>query len=346
MPPDQTKHDDPADAMMHLVMGSSVARVIYTAAELGLADCLGDAGIDAASLAQATGTHAPSLARLMRALAAVGIVRETADGIYKLTPLGATLRSGQPGSMRAWVRFQLSEYADRPWRALERAIRTGENAFQREFGMDIWSFRSAHPDYSALFDDAMQSLTLAINQAVATKYRFAGLDWVIDVGGGNGALILSVLERYPTMHGTVFELPHVAERAREHIGTAGLASRCEVVAGDALVGVPEGADAYMLKSVIHGRDDDAASAILRNCRDAMRDSARLLLIERLPAEQIDPDDLRNRLFFISDLNMMLNTDGRERTEEEYRSLLSSAGLHLNRIIRTPGLSAIIEADPA
>lgn len=346
MPSGQAEHGGAADAMMHLVMGSSVARLIHTAAELGLADCLDDAGTDAASLAQATGTHAPSLVRLMRALAAVGIVQETADRHYKLTPLGATLRSGQPGSMRAWARYQLSEYADRPWRALEHAIRTGENAFQREFGMDIWSFRSAHPEYSALFDDAMQSLTLAVNRTVTSNYRFDGLDWVIDVGGGNGALILSVLQRYPTMRGTVFELPHVAERARENIAAAGLASRCDVIAGDALAGVPEGADAYMLKSVIHGRDDDAASTILRNCRDAIRSAARLLMVERLPPERIDPDDLRNRFFFISDLNMMLSPSGRERTEEEYRCLLSNAGLRLNRIIRSPGLSAIIEADRA
>jgi hypothetical protein len=346
MPLEKNKRADAADAMMHLLAGSSVARIIYTAAELGLADHLGDAGCDAAALAGATGTHAPSLARLLRALAAVGVVHETADRRYTLTPLGATLRSGRSGSMRAWARFALSEYADRPWRALDHAIRTGENVFQREFGTDIWTFRSAHPDYSGLFDEAMQSLTLAVNRAVASNYAFAGFGWVVDVGGGNGALLLSVLERHPTMRGTVYELPHVAARAREHILAAGLASRCEVIAGDALAGVPKGADAYMLKSVIHGREDDTALTILRNCHDAMSAHAKLLLIERLLPEQIDSDDLRDRSYFISDLNMMLSPGGRERTEAEYRSLLSDAGLRCSRIVRTPSLSAIIEADAA
>ncbi len=149
-----------------------------------------------------------------------------------------------------------------------------------------------------------------------------------------------------SMRGTVFELPHAAPRVREHIAATELTLRCEVIMGDALVGVPEGADAYMLKSVIHGRDDHAASTILRNCRDAMQSHAKLLLIERLLPEQIDPDDLRNRSFFMSDMNMMLSPGGRERTETEYRCLLSNAGLRLNCIIRTPSLSAIIEADPA
>ena len=344
MPPDETKQADAAGAMMRLLEGAAVARLIYTAAELGLADHLGDTERDAASLADATGTHAPSLARLLRALTAVGVVRETADRHYTLTPLGAALRSGRSGSMRAWARFALSEYADRPWRGLDHAIRTGENVFQHQFGMDIWSFRSAHPDYSRLFDEAMRSFTLAVNQTVALNYSFNGLGWVIDVGGGNGALLLSVLERHPNMRGTVYELPHVAARAREHIAAAGLTSRCEVIAGDALVEVPRGADAYMLKSIIHGREDDAALGILRNCRDAMPAHARLLLIERLLPEQIDPDDFRSQSHFISDLNMMLSPGGRERTEAEYRRLLSDAGLGRCQIVHTPSLSSIIEAD--
>jgi hypothetical protein len=346
VPQDATKQTAAAAAMVHLLEGAAIARIVHTAAELGLADQLGDAEHDAASLAGMIGCHAPSLARLLRALAAVGVVYETTDRCYALTPLGATLRSDRPGSMRAWARFALSEYADLPWRALDHAIRTGENVFQHQFGTDIWSFRSAHPDYSSLFDEAMQSFTLVVNQTVALHYPFNGIGWVIDVGGGNGTLLLSVLERHPNMRGTVYELPHVATRAREHIAAAGFASRCEVIAGDALVEVPKGADAYMLKSVIHGREDDAALTILRNCRDVMPNHAKLLLIERLLPEQIDPDDLRNRSYFIADLNMMLSPGGRERTEAEYRRLLSDAGLRCSRVVRTPSLSAIIEADAA
>jgi O-methyltransferase domain len=346
MPSDQAAPAEAA-AVGRLLAGSWVAHIVQAAAELGLADHFADDAKDVASLADATATHAPSLARLLRALAAIGIVHETSDRRYTLTRLGATLRSDQPGSMRARARLGLREAIDRPWQTLTHAVSTGENAFHRIFGTDVWTYRSTHPDFSSLFNDAMQSLTQGVNAAIGTEYPFGEFGWIVDIGGGNGSLLLPILERHSAMRGTIVELPHVAAQARERIAAAGLAARCDAVDGYALTTeVPAGADAYVLKLVIHGKTDDEAVAILRNCRAAMPAHARLLIIERMLPEQIDPNDLRTQASFLSDISMMLIPGGRERTEAEYRRLLVEAGLRLSRVVATSGTSAIVEAEPA
>lgn len=330
--------------MAQLLNGAWVARIIHATAELGLADAFGDEPQDGASLALASGTHAPSLARLLRALAAIGIVRETDDRRYALTALGALLRSDAPGSMRGWARLILSELDERPWQALAQAVRTGECAFEHAFGTDAWSYRAANPDSSRLFDEAMQSLTQSANAAVGTHYPFGDFDWIVDIGGGNGALLLAILERHPELRGTVFELPHVAAMARQRIAAAGFGARCDAVEGDALSTVPSGADAYLLKGVIHGRDDAEAVRIYRNCRDAMPSRGKLLLMERLLPERVTSDDARGRTNLLLDINMMLmSPGGRERTEAEHRDLLQRAGLQVSRTIHTPSPIAIIEA---
>ena len=193
----------------------------------------------------------------------------------------------------------------------------------------------------------MQSVTQGVYAEIGAHYPFGNFGWVVDVGGGNGALLLPILERHPKMRGTIFELPDVAAQARGHIAAAGLTARCDAVDGDAGIVCPAGADAYIMKAVLHGRNDDEARAILRNCRQAMPPHAKLLIIERLLPERIDPDDAVARENLLSDINMMLNGGGgRERTATEYRALLVNAGLRLTRVIGTPGTSAIIEAESA
>jgi hypothetical protein len=346
MPPNQTDRAATI-AMAQLLNGAWIARVIHTAAELGIADHLGEHPRDAISMADAMAVHAPSLARLLRALAAIGIVYETEDRRYTLTPLGITLQSDRPGSMRGFARLILSEIDERPWQGLADAVRAGDYAFHRAFGIDAWTYRSNNPKASKLFDEGMQSLTQGANAAIVTNYPFESFRWIIDVGGGNGALLLSILERHAGARGTVFELPHVAEHARERIAVANLASRCEAVEGDALTSVVAGADAYILKGVIHGRDDAEAVGIYRNCCDAMPVHAKLLVIERVLPERIDPDDTRNLANVLMDINMMLmSPGGRERTEVEHRQLLRQAGLQIERVVPTPSPLAIIQAAPA
>jgi O-methyltransferase domain/Dimerisation domain len=347
MAQNQTERGEAARTMHRLLAGGWVAQVIHTAAELGLADHFRhDEAKDAASLASATATDPPSLSRLLRALAAVGVVQETGDRRYTLTPLGATLRTDEPGSMRAWARFLLGEELNRTWRALPDAIRTGDTGFSHAFGTDLHSYLAKHPDTATLFNAAMLSATQGINAEIGAYYPFGNFRWIVDVGGGIGTLLLPILNLHPETRGTILELPHVAAQARERIAAAGLAARCDAVDGNALDTIPVGADAYVMKSVLHLQIDDQAEAILRNCRHAMPAHAKLLIIERLLPEQVAPNDVLAQENLLSDINMMVNGGGRERTEAEYRALLVKAGLDLARVIRPPGPSAIIEAELA
>jgi orsellinic acid C2-O-methyltransferase len=209
----------------------------------------------------------------------------------------------------------------------------------------MWTRLAERPEAARLFDEAMQSLTQGVTGLLSTNYPFEKFGWIVDVGGGNGSLLLPVLERHPTMRATVFDLPHVADAARSRIAAAGLSDRCEAVGGDAFVAVPAGADAYVLKGVIHDWEDKEAIAILRTCRVAMSDGSKLILIERILPEQIDPDDALTRAKFIHDINMMVNPGGRERTEAEFRKLLAQADLRLTRVLSMPGPLAIMEVDP-
>jgi hypothetical protein len=337
-------HLQAASAMMGLLNGAWAARLVHAAAELGIADLLAGEPLDAVSLATATQAHAPSLARLLRALTAIGVLNETEDRRYTVTQLGATLRRDAPGSMRAWTLLVFSDDQGKAWEALPHAIRTGEHAFRHIFGADIWTRLAARPDAAKLFDEAMQSLTQGVNGPLLTHYPFGNYKWIVDVGGGNGALLLPVLAHHPTMRVTVFDLPHVAEGARLRIAEQGLSDRCEAVGGDAFVAVPSGADAYVLKGVIHDWEDKEAIAILRTCRAAMKEGSKLLLIERVLPERIDPDDALTRAKFIHDINMFINPGGRERTEAEFRNLLARAGLRLTRVIPMPSPQAVMEVE--
>jgi len=331
--------------IMRFLVGGRIAHLVHAAAELGVADHMGNAPVSAGSVAKAMAVHEPSLARLLRALATIGIVEEAPDRRYTLTPLGATLRTDQPGSMRARVLMAYHEMSERPWQALPHAVRTGEHAFRYAFGSDLWTYLAAHPDSSKLFDDSQQSNTQGVNAALASSYSFGQFKWIADIGGGNGSLLIPILEQNPALRGTVFELPHVAAQAREKIASAGLSSRCDTVEGSALEGVPAGADAYVLKSVIHAYEDPQAVAILKNCRSVMPRHGKVCVIERVLPDRIDPGDDSGRENIIADIQMMLLPGGRERSEAEYRALFDQAGLRLTRLVPTPGTSVVIEADP-
>lgn len=334
-----------ASTIMSVMTGAWAARLVHTAAELGIADHLADGPRDVNFLAAQMQAHAPSLARLLRALTAIRVLYESKERTYSLTPLGATLQSDVPGTMRAWVLLAFSDDQGTAWEALTHAVRTGEHAFQHIFGTDMWTRLAERPEAARLFDAAMQSLTQGANGPLITNYPFEKFRWIVDVGGGNGSLLLPVAECYPAMRVTVFDLPHVADAARSQIVVAGLSDRCEAVGGDMFVAVPAGADAYVLKGVIHDWEDKEAVAILRTCRAAMSDGSKLLLIERILPEHIDPEDVLTRAKFIHDINMMVNPGGRERTEAEFRNLLAHADLRLACVLSMSIPLAVMEIDP-
>jgi O-methyltransferase/methyltransferase family protein len=334
----------PAAALLHLAGGFHVARVLYVAARLGVADLLSEGPKSAAELAAATGTHAASLERVLRLLACAGVFSQDDARRYALTPLSMPLRSGVARSLRDVIVFQLGEEAYRAWGELIHGVRTGASAFDRAFGAGVWEYRARHPEYGALFDSAMATLAGAHLDAVLAAYPFSAFRHVVDLGGGIGAFLIALLSAHPGMQGVLFDLPHVAEAASEQIASAGLAQRCKVQSGDLFAGLPPGADAYVLSRVIHDWDDAQAGVILGNCRRAMPQGSKVLLLERvLPGAAARSEAARSLL--ISDLTMMVMNGGRERTQDQYRALLAASGLRLSRIVPTATEISVLEAEP-
>ena len=320
--------------------GAVVTRALSLAAELGLADLLANGPRDTEQLAQATSTHARSLYRMLRLLSSVGVFTEARPGQFALTPLGECLRSAVPGSMRSWLRMLGLKFWFHTYAEALHSLRTGEPAFARSFGMEFFDYLATHPQEGEIFDAAMSDFGRGVAAALVREYDFSGLAKIVDVGGGNGSLVSAILLANPAMTGILFDQPHVIEGARRSIEDAGLAVRCDIVGGDFFSSVPAGGDVYVLRRIIHDWDDDSALKILRNCRAAMRDTARLLLVETVipPGDEPHPGK-------VGDFVMLTALGGQERTAEEYAQLLDKAGLRLNRIVSTGWPMSALEGVP-
>jgi hypothetical protein len=330
----------PGVVLYQMAVGHYVSRALHLAAKLGVADLLADGPRPAADLAAATGTQAPALRRVLRLLASTGIFDETADGSFALTPLGEALRSDVPGSARALVLLFAGVALQDSWKELEYCVRTGQPAF-RKASPDGDAFSHFDPEQEAIFDAAMATFAPQTAAAIAAAYDFSAFGTLVDVGGGNGALLVGILAANPALRGIVFDRPRAVDAARKKIAEAGLEARCEAIAGDFFEAVPPGADAYVLKHVIHDWDDDRALAILRNCHRAMGASAKLLVAEGVYPPRIDRS-LESRGAAANDVNMLVATGGRQRSEAEFRSLYAAAGFELVRIAPTasPAVSLI------
>jgi hypothetical protein len=331
----------PSAAMLQIMTGFRVSRATYVAAKLGIADLLKDGPKSSEELAQLTDTHAPSLYRIMRALASVGVFGQDEQGRFTLTPLAATLQRDVPNSLRALAIINLGEERYQAWGDLMYSVRTGEIAFNQVFGTGLWEYYQQHPDQAKIFDDSMANLIAAHNAAVLASYPFSEIDTLVDVGGGNGSFIVSALQANPQLKGVLFDLPHVAEQARKRIADAGLAERCAVIGGDIVASVPEGGTLYTLSKIIHDWSDDHAIAILKSCHRAMKDTAKLLLVEIILPARVEQSVALQRAFML-DVHMMVTTGGRERTEVEYRRLLEAASFEVIRIIPTRSELTVIE----
>jgi DNA-directed RNA polymerase specialized sigma24 family protein len=315
------------DDLMGMVNGYQVSQAIHVAVTLDIPDRLADGALSADELA--VDAHPRSLYRLLRALAGVGILHEDAEQRFSLTPLGAGLRSDAPASPAAWAAFIGRPYYWSAWSHLLHSVRTGENAFNTLHGTDVWTYRQQHPEESETFDAAMTALSRRATAAVLDAYDFGAFDVVADVGGGRGALLAALLERHPHMRGILFDQPSV-------VAGVDLGERCQVVGGSFFERVPEGADAYLLKAVIHDWEDEPSIAILRTIRVAAPAAAVLLVERRLGPPNAEPAAK------LSDLNMLVGPGGRERTPDEYAALLDAAGYTL--VGETPaGAVSVIEA---
>ena len=315
------------------------SRALYAAAALDVAGALAGGAKNIDELARTTGAHAPSLYRVLRVLASSGIFAEGDDGRIANTPLSELLRNDVPGSLRDLVLLFGDETSWRSWEGILHAVRTGEAPFEHVYGEKFFDYLQGHPDTAAMFDRAMASASSSTNTAVVEAYDFSGLGTLVDVAGGVGSALCSILKATPGLRGIVFDLPHVGERAQAFIGAQGLADRCEFVGGSFFDSVPSDAGAYFMKHILHDWGDGECAKILGACRKAMGANARLLICERIVPPGNEPSSAK-----LIDLHMMMtNHGGRERTEKGYRTLLATADFRVERVVPTSTPWSLIEA---
>ena len=316
------------------------ARAVYAAAKLCLPDLLADGPRTAADLAQATGMDTAALYRLLRALASRGVFTEVSSQRFALTALGAALKSGAPGGARAAVLTLAGDWQWKAWDNVLFSLRTGKPALGAAFGMPLFDYLTAHPDDGALFNEAMIGMHGAVGPAIAAACDFSHFRSIIDVGGGTGTLLRTILQENVHLRGTLFDLPETIREAQKSIAASSLSDRCECVAGDFFKDVPEGHDAYVMAHVLHDWTDEQALPILRNCRRAIPDEGRLLIVEAV----LPPGDTPHHGKMM-DLLMLTVTGGLERTAQQFASLLDSADFKLTRVIPTSTHQSVVEAVP-
>ena len=331
----------PGQVLTGLIANAWLAQAISCAAKFGIADLLRDGPRSPEDLAAASGTMPGPLRRLLRALAGSGIFAEDAEGRFALTPLAEPLRSDAALSLRAYAEVQGATWVWQSMGGMEHSLRTGEPAFRHIFGMPSFEYQSTNPEAGRLQVEGLASVGRAQDAAILAAYDFRDAGTVVDVAGGQGALLRGILGAAPSARAVLFDLPHVIAMAQPRFVEAGLESRTEFVTGDFFATVPAGGDVYILRKVIHDWYDDEAVAILRTCRAAMRPGARLLLIETLIPEGNEYSYAK-----LLDLLMLVYPGGQERKLSEYRALLGAAGLDLRQVIPTASAVNILEAVPA
>ena len=330
--------------LLSLIDANWTTQAVSVATELGLPELLRHGPRTAGALALATSCHEPSLARLLRALTSIGVLTKAADGRFELTSVGVLLLEDVPGSLAAWAEF-CGTRSWATWGRLVQSIRTGDSVRKQTSGADGFHHLEDDAQGALLFNRAMVNLTQPLALAFARNLDPSGVALVVDVGGGYGELIASILRQHTSMRGVLFDLAHATAVAESHLTSAGVEDRCTVVTGSFFDAVPAGADAYLLKSVLHDWDDDCGVQILRNCHEAMPPDARMFVIERIAPEHFG-DSPHDQGIARSDLNMLVGTGGRERTEAQYRELLAEARLRITNVLELGGPYSMIEAAPA
>jgi hypothetical protein len=326
---------DPSAELLRLVNGFQISQALHVAALLAVADHLKDGPKSADVLARASDAHPGSLYRLLRALAAVGVFHESDDMEFSLTPVGFCLTSDAVGTRRNWAQYVGGPGNWHAWGNLLHSIKSGEGAYPVTHGMDAWSYRQQHPEEQAVFDSAMTGNSLSHARAVLEAYDFKTFPRIVDIGGGQGLLLREILLACPASRGVLFDQPQVVA-STTLMTTPGLENRVETFAGSFFDAIPPGADAYVMKVILHDWDDDKAIEILRACSRAMSPTATLVVIERVIGP---PNQIPEAKF--SDLNMLVSHGALERTREEFDDLLAKGGFWLDRVIPTRSPLSVI-----
>ena len=327
----------PAVQMVQLLAGFQLSQALYAAARLGIADRLRSGPQDAAALAAEVGADAPSLRRVLRTLASIGVFTQTADGRFGLAPLGETLTQDSPASMRDLAIMWMETHYG-PFGGLLDTVRTGRCAATTYYGKPFFSWLSGHPEQAERFSHAMANLTNGIKLGAIGSCDFTSAGRIVDVGGADGAVLAHILAVSPSATGTAFDLPHVVAEAEPRLADYGLGDRLRLAAGDFFTAVPEGADTYLLSMVLHDWSDAEASRLLANIKAAAPAGARLIAFEL-----VVPDGAEPHMAKMIDMTMMGMLNGRERTQAEYRTLLEQAGFTFLGVTGTPTPVSIITA---
>lgn len=328
------KQEAPQVQLMKFIVGKWISKPIYVAAELGIADLLRDGPKSIETLALESQVHAPSLYRMMRALASVGIFAELEPEIFELTPMAELLKTG---AMRSTALMFNAEWSDKAWLYFLDSIKTGSTAFEKAHGMPVFDWLEANPGPAQVFNQANAIKAASSHRAIVDVYDFSGIRKITDVGGGLGHLMAEILIANPSVEGVVADIPSVIEDARHYLCSKGLEDRCQVVGIDFLDHILPGSDAYLLSHILHDWPDAACLKILKNCYKAMESGDKLLIVEIVIPPGNEPSIAK-----LLDLEMMVTTGGRERTTDEYRDLLETSGFTLLRIIPTRASVSIIE----
>jgi hypothetical protein len=329
----------PYELMQRMLLGHFSAQCLHAAATLGFADIIPEEGSRSAEeLASIAKCDPRSAHRLLRTLASMGVFIEGPDNRFSLTPLGATLRSNAPDSVRDMAIFMASQPIWSAWGSLVETIRSGAPSFPQLHGSTMYEFLAAHGDLETVFNRFMSAQSSLHNAAIIEAYDFSKIQALVDVGGGHGATVGAILARYPTMKGVVFDRPEVIAAAE--MGPAELSERCQFTGGNMLESVPAGGDAYLIKRVLMDRNDHEAGTVLKNCRAAMRPQGRVIVVDPML-----PDDNSPHPNWLVDMNMLVVHGGACRTERQFSVLFESAGLAMSRVLATRSLNFILEAIP-
>lgn len=323
--------------MLRMINSFLTVQALHVAAFLGLADLVAAGPKSVDELAAATQADRSALHRLLRMLTAPGVFHETADGRFGITPLGATLRSDGPDSVRDWALFVGAPEMWAVWAGLRESVMSGQASFPTVHGALMWEYFAGRPDLGEAFNNWMTRQSREHNSALVAAYDFSPFRVVADIGGGQGSTLAAVMSAYPALRGVLVDLPQVVAQAAV-LAEAGVADRCQVIGGDMLRAVPTGADAYLIKRVLMDWGDVDSIAILRNCADAMAPGGRVLVVEMLMPGGNEPSPAK-----AFDILMLLNQPGgRIRTEAEFRTLFAAAGLRLSRVVPTASPNSILE----
>jgi hypothetical protein len=335
---DEQAPPPPSQVMMQMIAGFWVSRTVYTAATLGLADLVKEGPKSADELASVTGTDGRSMYRLLRALASVGVFAERADKEFESTPLSETLRSDAPDCLRYTAMSELGVSHFGPWGEFMHSLKTGRPSFDHVFGMPVFEWFGKNPDRAKIFNGSMTELTNLVEPAVLEAYDFSDCGTIVDVGGGHGGLIASILKKHANLKGVVYDSPQVVAGAPALFEERGVAERATAVGGDFFKSVPAAGDTYVMKHIIHDWYDDKCTTLLKHCHGVMKPGGKVLIVD-----QVLPEGNAPSIGKFTDLLMMVMPGGMERSEAEFKALLTGAGFKFSRVVPTKSTVSVVEA---